>query len=224
MSNESQSAEIQQLRKSLRRTQGLLAALILVLPVSLLMGADRVPQVLKARGLVIVDGEGRAKILLGAPTPETADRLRKDAQTESLVFLGEDGSDRVIVGQTPDPYQGGQTSKRIAQNWGLVFSDPKGTERGGMGFLGEGRAAMALDRPNGDAVGMMVDDQAHYAGFMVNYPTQEKTAMEFAVVDNQAFIRALDPEGRTRAKLVVSGSNQPSWEFYDAATAPKDPQ
>jgi hypothetical protein len=187
------------------------------------MGAARGPQVLRARGLVIVDEGGREKILLGSPTPTSSNRLRKDAQTESLVFLGDDGSDRVIIGQTPDPYQAGQTSKRIAEGWGSLYFDPKGTERAGMGFLGNGRAAVVLDRPNGDAMGMMVDDKSNYAGLLINYPSQE-TALELAVKDKQPSVEMFDSDGKGRAKLKLFGTERPTWEVHDAATATKAPQ
>ena len=49
---------------------------------------------------------------------------------------------------------------------GLTLHDPKGNERGGIGFLANGRAVVVLDRasPSGDAVGMMVEDATDFAG------------------------------------------------------------
>ena len=138
MPNETQLEEVERLRKSLRRTQAMAASALAAVGLMLLMGAARGPQVLRAKGLVIVDEHGRDRILLGAPTPESTGRNRKDGQAESLVFLGEDGADRVIVGQTPNPHFNGHTSQRIAEDWGLIFSDPSGNERGGLGFLGGG--------------------------------------------------------------------------------------
>lgn len=218
-----QFEEVRRLRQSLRKTQALAAGTLAVLAFTLLLGSTRGPQVLRAKGLVIVDEQGQDRILLGAPTPSSADRKRKDAQTESLVFVGADGADRVIIGQTPDPYIKGRTSQRIAQNWGLIFSDPSGNERGGMGFLGTGRASMALDRPNGDAVGMMVDDHMNFAGMGVNGVNAE-TALMLAVKDGHGFVQMEDPQGRTRAKLEITGDERPSWELHDAATAPKSPE
>ena len=222
MLSETQFEEVRRVRQSLRKTQALAAGTLAVLALTLLMGSARGPQILRAKGVVIVDEQGRERILLGAPTPSSTDRKRKDAQTESLVFLGADGADRVIVGQTPDPYIKGRTSQRIAQNWGLIFSEPSGNERGGMGFLGTGRASMALDRPNGDAVGMMVDDQMNFAGMGVN-GVDGKTALMLAVKEGRGFVELDDPQGRTRAKLEVVGDPSPSWELHDASTAPKNP-
>jgi hypothetical protein len=223
MPSESYADEVAYLRKSLRWTQVLAAVCFGSTSLLLLMGATRAPQVLRAKGLVIVDEQGREKILLGSPTPTSTSRLRKDAQTESLVFLGDDGSDRVIVGQTPNPYEAGQTSKRIAEGWGSLYFDPKGTERAGMGFLGNGRAAVVLDRPNGDALGMMVDDKSNYAGLIINYPSQE-TALELGVKDKQPFATLFDSDSKIRADLKLLGSERPVWEAHDAATAMKSPQ
>jgi hypothetical protein len=215
--------ELQDLRKTVRNLSTLVAALLLTAAACFLLGATKGPQVLRLKGLVIVDDQGRDRILLGAPTPESASRTRKDAQTESLVFLGENGADRVIIGQTPDPSIAGQTSKRIAEGWGSLYFDPNGNERGGMGFLGNGRAVVALDRPNGDALGMMVDDQTHYAGMLINYPSRQ-AALELSVEDTQPSIEIFDPNGKGRAKLKLSGADRPTWELHDEATASKEPE
>ena len=223
MNYESHADDMKQLRKSLRRTQILAAICLGTTSLGLLVGATRGLQVLRAKGLIIVDEQGREKILLGSPVPVSSSRARKDAQTESLVFLGEDGSDRVIVGQTPDPYVAGQTSKRVAEGWGSLYLDPKGTERAGMGFLGNGRAAVVLDRPNGDALGMMVDDTSNYAGMLINYPSQE-TALELAVKNKQPSISMFDMDGKSRAGIKLLGAERPAWEANDATTATKPPQ
>ena len=223
MTDQAQVDEIRNLRRSLHRTQLAAGGVLAVFATMVLMAATRGPGVLRATGLVIVDEQGREKILMGAPTPPSAGRTRKDGQTASLVFLGDDGADRVIIGQTPNPHFNGHTSKRRAENWGLIFADPKGNERGGIGFLGTGRASMALDRPNGDAVGMMVDDQMKFAGMGVNGVNGE-TALLFAVKDGHAFAQIEDSESRVRAKLEIVGDKTPSWELHDAATAQKSPE
>ena len=49
---------------------------------------------------------------------------------------------------------------------GLTIYDTIGDERGGLGFAANGRrAAFALDRANGDAVGMLVDDKTLPASY-----------------------------------------------------------
>jgi len=215
--------EIHDLRRTVRTLTTLVAAAVLVIAAFALLAATSGPQILRVKGLVIVDDQGRDRILLGAPTPASPTRTRKDANTESLVFLGENGADRVIIGQTPNPTVAGQTSKRIAEGWGSLYLDPNGNERGGMGFLGNGRAAVVLDRPNGDAIGMMVDDPSHFAGMLINYPSSQ-TALELSVKDTQPSIALYDPNGKTRAQLNLSGPDRPTWNLHDEATAPKDPE
>ena len=139
------------------------------------VAAVRPPEVLRARGLVIVDAQGRDRILLGAPVPASADRKRQDAATASMVVLGPDGADRVIVGQTPDPVLQRKVYKRPLEAWGLGLYDPKGGERGGMVFAGDSRIAVALDYPTGDAMGMFVDDKTGRAVLAVNHPPALKS-------------------------------------------------
>ena len=210
------------LRRSVRHLQIALSGVVIAGLAILLMGATRGPEVLRARGLVIVDEQGHDRILMGAPTPASAQRARRDAQTESLVFLGPDGSDRVIVGQTHDPQVEGKTLKRIAEGWGMAYFDPKGTERGGIGYLGNGRAAVVLDRPHGDAIGMLVDDSSKFAGLLINYPEHAgniETAIEVGVQEDKVAMVLHDPKGRDRARLQLFGDERPTFDLRDAASA-----
>lgn len=163
-------AEVARLSREVRRLKLALGAVVLVGVAAVTMAAVQSPGVLRARGLVIVDAQGRDRILLGAPVPASGNRKRQDAATASLVVVGPDGSDRVVVGQTPPPIVQGRVYPRSAEAWGLGLYDPKGSERGGMVFLGDSRVAVALDYPTGDALGMFVDDKANRAVLALNYP------------------------------------------------------
>ncbi len=55
--------------------------------------------ILHARGLVITDNNGRARVVMGAPLPDTKERLRKDSAYAAMVFLDEQGHDRISLGQ-----------------------------------------------------------------------------------------------------------------------------
>lgn len=221
MSQES-TTEVAELRKAVRRTQFLALASLSIAGLTVLLNAIRQPQVLKARGLVLVDEQGRDRVLLGAPTPNSANRVRRDAASASLIFLNERGYDQVVVGEGPAPQMNGKSEQRNSAGWGLLFNDAVGNERGGIGFASMGRASMALDRSDGDAVGMMVDDRSGYVGFGINYPGQQ-TALEFAVTNGHLAAGFLDPEGRQRANLKILGSEKPTWVLHDAISAPKDP-
>ena len=177
------------LERRLRRQQ-LLSFSILVLLVSVLASSFQSPdaeeQILRARGLVLVDDAGRERILLGAPVPHAANRIRTDPQrvretwagafpdpdaymelyagyehsTNGLLILDENGHDRVVVGNpTPDLYFG----KRIGPATGITINDHKGLERTGYSLLdvdGTYRVVLGLDNPRGSEglVLMLVDD------------------------------------------------------------------
>jgi hypothetical protein len=114
--------------------------------------------VLRARGLVIEDREGRQRILLGAPVPKRSGRLRQD-ETVGLLVLGENGTDRVALGApTPDPQSGGTVSRRIGAAAGLMVADKNGNERGGFAVLdNDGRAVLGLDyQSGGEAITLAV--------------------------------------------------------------------
>ena len=132
-------------------------------------------EVLRVRGLIITDELGRDRILIGAPVPPSESRIRTDLEkvrevwasrfpnpdqymeyyegyrhaTNGMVVLGEDGFDRLVVGDpVPDPNIG----KRIGPSTGFVVNDEQGFERSGYGLLdvnGEKRVVLGLDSDRG---------------------------------------------------------------------------
>ena len=132
------------------------------------------PAVLRARGLVIEDAMGRDRILLGAPIPFSAGRMRTDTaavrrlwgrrmapeymkwygtyrhEMSGMLVLDEHGVDRVGIGQDyPDPIIG----KRIGRATGIVINNSEGLERSGYGLLnvdGQDRMVLGLDGDSGN--------------------------------------------------------------------------
>ncbi len=131
-------------------------------------------QILRARGIVIVDSDGRERILIGAPIPDAKNRLRTNlARVDSawsgrfprgaymkyyptyrnavsgILVLDEHGVDRVVVGDSlPDPNIG----RRIGSNVGMLINDAQGFERSGYGLLtvkGRDRVVLGLDTDRG---------------------------------------------------------------------------
>src|SRR5216683_5145136 len=109
-------------------------------------------KILRARGLIIEDDQGRERILIGAPIPAAKNRVRTDFdrakalwgeefgekrmasyrdvnnETDGIVILSADGFDRVAIGDpVPDPNLG----KRNAPATGVVINDTRGFERTG---------------------------------------------------------------------------------------------
>lgn len=178
--------QLDQQKKRFNRVM-LLAALVLLLLSSQFLFSFREydgNKVLRARGIVIVDDEGRERILIGAPLPAASNRVRTDTarvrslwahrfgnanqymkwyqdydhQSNGILILDEQGFDKVCLGDgVPDANIG----QRIGKQTGLVFCDDEGFERGGIGVINVGkkqnRVVMALDGENGtDATGISV--------------------------------------------------------------------
>jgi hypothetical protein len=176
------------------------------------------PDQIRTRGIAIIDEQGRDRILIGAPVPQSDHRKRKDAATDSIVFVSADGTDQLIVGTAPGGSREGKTSERIAQAVGLVLHDPQGNERGGVVFLDNGRAAVVLDRasPAADAVALMVDDKTDFAGLLMIYPgpfANSKPAFKMGTTGQEAILQMFDASGAPRSELKVSGTEQPQWKL-----------
>ena len=149
-------AEMQQVKRTIRWLQGYAVLASVALVVLFVRNGAAAEDVLRARGLIIEDEVGRERILIGAPVPEAANRVRTDDarvrevwaprfpeaymdyyqdyshDTNGMLILSEDGFDRLIVGDpTPDPNIG----RRIAPATGMVINDDQGFERSGYGVL-----------------------------------------------------------------------------------------
>lgn len=179
--------------------------------------------VLHAQGLVIEDSQGRARILLGAPLPKATERIRQDATTTSMVFLDEQGHDRLTLGEEPEPQINGKvlsTVHRIAQGFGVVIHDGKGDERGAYGWLSNGRALITLDRPGLDAWAAIVDDKTGFAGMRVEYAPQiasDKTGIEIGTKGPQAFFKLKDTTEKDRAILSLEADGHTHFNTLDSA-------
>ncbi|WP_420614908.1 hypothetical protein [Candidatus Palauibacter sp.] len=149
-------AEMQQVMRTIRWLQGYAILASIALVVLFVRNGVEEEDVLRARGLIIEDEVGRERILIGAPVPEAANRVRTDDarvrevwaprfpeaymdyyqdyshDTNGMLILSEDGFDRLVVGDpTPDPNIG----RRIAPATGMVINDDQGFERSGYGVL-----------------------------------------------------------------------------------------
>ena len=187
--------------------------------------AAEAPQVLRVKGLIVEDAQGRSRILIGAPVPAVSDRVRQNAPSTSMVFLDEKGHDRFLVGEAVSPTP---TFHRIGASYGVTLFDTEGNERGGMGFLSNGstvsRAAIALDRAGngsvpGDAWGAIVDDKSGFAGSAVIYAPEIGHGTEAILIGTEgrkAFIRMKDVDHKDRASFLLNEDGSPSFEVFDA--------
>jgi hypothetical protein len=204
-------AELSQQVRSLRRQVRVLQVGLLLLASTVLLAAmPAARDVIRAKGLIIVDAQGRERILLGAPVPSVTGR--KVAATESLVFRSESGADRVILGESPSPVIGGKVYPRIGAAWGMVLAGPAGDERGGMTYLDSGRVAFALDRPTGDAIGLMVDDKSGFAGMLINYDSGKlgtyTGAFRVGTSGSHVFVEATNIDGSPAGALTAGATGR----------------
>jgi hypothetical protein len=214
---------LDRLERTVRRQRLILSVLGLGGAAALLMAlAPAAPGTIEAQAIRIVDPAGKPRILIGAP-PSADGRQRKDAQTASIVVLGPDGSDRLVLGEAPAAFVGGKAYPRIASSYGLVIHDAKGNERGAFGFLDNGRAVLSLDRPGGDAVLLTANDKTGFAGLVVNYQNPLGKYAEGLRMGTQADTVWLSLQDRAegeRARLAVDGKAAPKLITRPAGAPP----
>ncbi len=178
---------IAELEESLRRMKvfaGGTVLLVLLLVCQAFVSPSQ-QEIIRARGFVVVDEQGRERILIGAPIPPAKGRVRtdparvRDVWAEGLpdpdrymgyyaqydhsmngvLILDEHGFDRIALGSpTPDPNLG----RRIGPATGLLINDAEGFERSGYGLLtvnGSDRVVLGLDSNQGtEALTLSVHD------------------------------------------------------------------
>lgn len=136
-------------------------------------------ELIRAKGIIIEDIEGRDRILIGAPIPYSKQRVRTDTalvrkywagnygdpdqfmkwyedynhSAIGMVVMNEQGFDRVQLGdKLSDPNSG----KRMFEAAGFMWNDAEGWEKGGAGVNtlknGESRSVVGLDDDGGEAV------------------------------------------------------------------------
>ncbi|MDX1624649.1 MAG: hypothetical protein R3199_11805 [Gemmatimonadota bacterium] len=116
-----------------RSTPSLLVGFFAGLLLALSLGAapEAPDDVLRVKGLVVEDEEGRPRIVLGAPVARVEGRRRTDPSV-GLLVLDENGVDRVSVGApTTAPRAGGRVHERIGDAAGIEINDEAGNERAG---------------------------------------------------------------------------------------------
>ena len=185
-------------------------------------------RILRARGIILEDDQGRPRILLGAPFPSAPGRLRTDATGTTLVFLDEQGHDRFRVGEILPAVPG---FHRIGSAYGVTILDTQGGERGGLGFLSNGknvnRAVIALDRPynpsvSADAWGAIVDDATGFAGNVFLYPPagdHDQEALIIGTTAEKASITFKDRNDKDRAAFTLT-SGEASFNLSDSSGKP----
>lgn len=175
--------------------------------------ADDSSQILRVRGLIVADANGRARILLGAPTPKIADRRRTDDAT-GIIVLGDNGADRVVVGFDPGPQMGGKVYRRLSSGAGIAINDPDGNERAGFGYSDSGRVMLGMDYPDREAIMLAVMDGG--AGITLNAPTgpSNESAAIGVTKDGSSVLELKDMSGGSVRRCLCRTSLPPDCSTY----------
>jgi hypothetical protein len=197
---EASAEDVEFLKRRVRQLQVLCSACIILLAIVGLssFAAAKKEGVLRARGLIIEDGQGRARILLGAPTPAVAERKRTDP-VDGLVLLGPNGTDRFVASYPGyEPQVQGKVRQRQdnAPSAGLMINDADGNERIGLGTSDDGtRSALGMDYTDRDALGLLVSPNfSGLAMFARSGPKSDQVTISIAK-DGTASAKLADSTG-----------------------------
>jgi hypothetical protein len=146
------------------------------------------------------------------------DRRRQDTQTSAIIFLDENGNDRLTLGEAPNPQVDGKVLRRIAPHFGVVVHDATGDERGAYGYLANGRVVVTLDRPGTEAWAAIVNDQTGVARMVFGYPASAggRDALEIGTNESRVFLRIKDTGAKDRLELVLDENSVPALRVIDA--------
>lgn len=183
------------------------------------------PTILHARGLIIEDSLGHARIMIGAPIP-LPHRASKDAGA-GIAILSPSGIMRVAIGApVPSPQVNGKVLERAGGDagggaGGLILLDTSGDERGGMGVLPNGAANVCLDyaKVPKEAACLVVAPENAYAGLAVNgTPGQGYDRASIVVsASGTAQVKVAAVNGDERAILQASGAGPAALLVSDSA-------
>ena len=143
-------------------------------------------KIIKTRGIIVVDEQGRERVLIGAPIPQAKNRVFtdktralaawKDRMPESgkfywdkfdelhkagvgMLVLDENGFDRVAVGdRLPDA----NTGRRFGSATGITIHNDKGYERAGFGTIKVGdkfQVGLGMDDEYGEALNLFASKE-----------------------------------------------------------------
>ena len=177
--------------------------------------------VLRVRGLVVVDSSGRERILIGAPLRD-ASTDPKLALTVGVVVLDSAGRLHVSVGaNNPLVFADGRTGTRIGTDAGLTIYDPRnGGERGGIGVFQDGRANVCLDwaRKGKEAACMSVAPGDQYSAVLLNgtpdQPQFDRVGL-FAGADGLGIVKAFGGGSNNGGIRLEAGKGAPVIALYD---------
>jgi hypothetical protein len=213
------------LNRAERNVRRLSALLVLIGATTLVAALRPQADVLRARGLVITDADGRERIVLGAPM-QAASGNEKLVDAVGIAVLDSLGRMNVAVGTDPPlVLDDGVMGTRVATQAGITFYDPRsGRERGGMGAFSDGRATACLDYGSAvkEATCMFVAPDDAYASVIVNAgPGQDVFDLVTMVVaaDGTGVVKVAGAGSEASAVMIKAGNGPATITVYDSSFA-----
>ena len=221
--------EIEALRTRVRTTErrvqwlSALAVLLIMLVVVGAARASRAQEVLRAQGLVITDGAGNERIVIGAPMGAVSEDTRL-AGAVGIAVLDSAGRLHVAMGaNNPLVLHDGRIGTRIATDAGIIIYDPRtGQERGGMSAMSDGRANVCLDYAGAskEAACMTVAPRDQYAAVLLNGTPDEEAFDRVAMyvgADGTGALKAFGAGTNPGGVLIQAGVGATRVVVYDSA-------
>lgn len=207
----------------LERWVRLCAGTVVVLLAGVLVAArPSTDDIIRTRGLVVVDAQGRERIVIGAPLDSVSTNTALAGVAGTVIF-DTTGRVAVAVGQNNPAIAGGRVVRRIGASNGLNIYDPRsGDERGGIGAFASGRANMCLDYSAGkEAVCATVADDDSYSTMQLygtpNEPQFDRVGM-FLGADGIGILKAWGGgTAHTGGIQLSAGKGPPRATVYDSA-------
>jgi hypothetical protein len=171
---------------------------------------DGVQDLVKAKKFVVVDDDGKERVIIGRPAGE----LGKDA---SGVFVYDPTGKLRVSAASPQPDPPGMGQRRDVAS-GVVIFDATGGERGGLVTLNDGTAVCALDGKDHEGVAMAVWPNGSPVFAMWN-PAQKvyQQSVSLSVgLDGYPGLSFIDPNGKSRMILGIDKDTKAGISLRDA--------
>lgn len=174
--------------------------------------------VLNVKGIIVRDNQGKPRIVIGAPSKAIKGRKRQD-ELVGIVYLDENGNDRLTFGKEPDPMTpGGIVPRRIGAS-GILIHDKDGIERGGYSVLDDDMALLTLDWPK-SGEGVSISSSKEFSALGIFHKTkigEYKEAITIGTMPKHSysFIRFSDTLYNERFLIDSKGINNIEIKKFD---------
>jgi len=174
--------------------------------------------IIKTKGIVIVDNNGKPRIILGAPVSKVSGRIRTD-DLYGISYLDASGIDRLTFGQEPAPMTPEGLKERRVPGVGILIHDKQGIERGGYGVLDDEMAVLTLDWPKtGEAIAL--SSGKDFSGIGIFHKSKLGEYREALTIGNiaskkQTFLKVVDTNYVDRFRMEADAAKNVVLKKYN---------